>query len=149
MLEWSCLICKVSDWDSNSSYRKLMCELGEKWYIYYVEISNPWASLFLHLLHFLWFLLSERLGSACNSVQYLSHVPFFETPWTQHARLCWPSPAPGACSNSYPSSRWCHASTIYILLDLQWSIFSHWMIVMFEWMYVDLVPWELIKHLLF
>ena len=26
----------------------------------------------------------------------------------QHARLPCPSPAPGACSNSYPLSRWCH-----------------------------------------
>ena len=26
----------------------------------------------------------------------------------QHTRLPCPSPTPGACSNSYPSSRWCH-----------------------------------------
>ena len=26
----------------------------------------------------------------------------------QHARLPCPSPSPRACSNSYPSSRWCH-----------------------------------------
>ena len=26
----------------------------------------------------------------------------------QHARLPCPSPTPGACLNSYPSSRWCH-----------------------------------------
>ena len=26
----------------------------------------------------------------------------------QHARLPCQSPTPGACSNSYPSSRWCH-----------------------------------------
>ena len=26
----------------------------------------------------------------------------------QHARLPYPSPTPRACSNSYPSSRWCH-----------------------------------------
>ena len=26
----------------------------------------------------------------------------------QHARLPWPSPTPEACSNSYPSSQWCH-----------------------------------------
>ena len=26
----------------------------------------------------------------------------------QHARLPCPSPTPGACSNSCPSSRWCH-----------------------------------------
>ena len=26
----------------------------------------------------------------------------------QHARLHWPSPTPRVCSNSCPSSRWCH-----------------------------------------
>ena len=26
----------------------------------------------------------------------------------QHARLTCPAPTPGACSNSYPSSWWCH-----------------------------------------
>ena len=26
----------------------------------------------------------------------------------QHTRLPYPSPSPGACSNSCPSSRWCH-----------------------------------------
>ena len=26
----------------------------------------------------------------------------------QHTRLPWPSPTPRACSNSCPSSRWCH-----------------------------------------
>ena len=30
------------------------------------------------------------------------------TPGLQHARLPCPSPSPGACSNSCPSSRWCH-----------------------------------------
>ena len=33
----------------------------------------------------------------------------------QHARLPCPSPTPGACSNSCPSSRWCHLS-IYLIL---------------------------------
>ena len=28
----------------------------------------------------------------------------------QHARLSCPSPSPGACSNSCPSSRWCHST---------------------------------------
>ena len=26
----------------------------------------------------------------------------------QHTRLPWPSPSPGACSNSCPLSQWCH-----------------------------------------
>ena len=38
-----------------------------------------------------------------SSVQSLSYVWLFVTPWTS----C-PSPTPGACSNSCPLSRWCH-----------------------------------------
>ena len=34
----------------------------------------------------------------------------------QHARLPCPSPTPGACSNSCPSSRWCHP--IYFLFSV-------------------------------
>ena len=50
-------------------------------------------------------------------VQSLSCVRLFATPWTAppqaslrlpHARLPCPSPIPGACSNSCPSSQWCH-----------------------------------------
>ena len=37
-----------------------------------------------------------------TSVQSLSSVWLFVTPWLQHARLPCPSPAPGACSNSCP-----------------------------------------------
>ena len=40
-----------------------------------------------------------------SSVQSLSPVQLFATPWTT-AHLA--SPAPGACSNSCPSSQWCH-----------------------------------------
>ena len=31
----------------------------------------------------------------------------------QHARIICPSPSPGACSNSCPSSLWCHPATSY------------------------------------
>ena len=43
----------------------------------------------------------------------------------QHARLLCPSPVPGACSNSRPSSQWCHPTIIilYRLLILPPSIF--------------------------
>ena len=43
-----------------------------------------------------------------SSVQSLSHVQLFATPWLQHARPPCPLPIPGACSNSCPLSRWCH-----------------------------------------
>ena len=36
-----------------------------------------------------------------SSLQLLSHVWLFATPWTKHARLPCPSPTPRAYSNSY------------------------------------------------
>ena len=42
-----------------------------------------------------------------SSVQLLHYVWFFVTPWTA-ARQASLSITPGACSNSCPSSQWCH-----------------------------------------
>ena len=44
------------------------------------------------------------------SVQSLSHVQLFATPWTKLARSLCPSPTPRACSNSSPLSQWCHST---------------------------------------
>ena len=41
----------------------------------------------------------------------------------QHARLPCPSPIPGACSNSCPSSQWCHSTILFFPLLLLPSIF--------------------------
>ena len=43
-----------------------------------------------------------------SSVQSLSRVWLFATPWSQQARPPCPSPSPRVHSNSHPSSRWCH-----------------------------------------
>ena len=43
-----------------------------------------------------------------TSVQLLSEVRIFATPWTATHRPPCTSPTPRACSNSCPSSRWCH-----------------------------------------
>ena len=53
---------------------------------------------------------SEEI-SQFSSVESFSSVQLFATLWNaarQHARLPCPSPTPGACSNSCPSSRWSH-----------------------------------------
>ena len=52
-----------------------------------------------------WYGVYVLVGSI-SSVQSLSRVQLFATPWT--ARLPCPSPTPRACSNSFPSSQWCH-----------------------------------------
>ena len=43
-----------------------------------------------------------------SSVQSLSGIRLFATPWSQHIRPRCPSPAPRVYSNSCPSSQWCH-----------------------------------------
>ena len=49
----------------------------------------------------------KKQGKPPVSFQSLSHVQLFGTPW-QHARLPYPSLIPRVCSNSRPSSWWCH-----------------------------------------
>ena len=63
----------------------------------------PWQFWF-------WFSVSGAGFSSVqfSSVQSLSHVWLFATPWLQHARPPCPSPTPRVDSNSCPLSRWCH-----------------------------------------
>ena len=48
--------------------------------------------------------------SPFTSVQSFSHFWLFQPYGLQNARLPCPSPTPGACSNSSPSSWWCHST---------------------------------------
>ena len=43
-----------------------------------------------------------------SSVQSLSHVRLFATPWIAACQASCPSPTPGVHSDSRPSSWWCH-----------------------------------------
>ena len=43
-----------------------------------------------------------------SSVQLLSRVWLFVTPWTKARQLHCPSPTPGVYPNSCPLSQWCH-----------------------------------------
>ena len=52
--------------------------------------------------------LNQKKVGPISSVQSFSHVRLFATPRTAAHQLPCPSPTPGACSNSCPSSRWCH-----------------------------------------
>ena len=60
--------------------------------------SNEWVSIIV-----------EIILQYISSVESLSHVRFFVTPWTtaQQASL---SPTPAACSNSCPLSQWFHST---------------------------------------
>ena len=72
------------------------------------------------------------------SVQSLSHVWLFATPWTAALQVPCPSLSPRVCSNSCPLSRWCYltisssVAPFSICLDLsdhqglfQWVSSSH------------------------
>ena len=52
--------------------------------------------------------LSDIYFTRFSSVQSLSHVRLFVTPWTASTRFPWPSPAPRSCWNPCPLSQWCH-----------------------------------------
>ena len=53
-------------------------------------------------------LLFHACSAQFSSVQLLSSVQLFVTPWLQHARPPCPSTTPGVHSDSSPSSQWCH-----------------------------------------
>ena len=59
------------------------------------------------------FSLSERVFS---SVQSLSRVWLFVTPWTAACQSPCPSSTPGACSNSCTLRRWCHPTISFSVI---------------------------------
>ena len=61
----------------------------------------------LHLGEFRFQVFNAELHLT-SSVQSLSRVRLFATPWTAARQVSCPSPTPGACSNSWPLSQWCH-----------------------------------------
>ena len=70
------------------------------------------ANLGRHMDHFPWNCVQNKSVEApdapVSSVQSLSHVQLFVTPWTAARHLSCPSPTPGIYSNSCPLSQWCH-----------------------------------------
>ena len=51
----------------------------------------------------------------------------------QHARLPWPSQTPGACSNSCPSSQWCHPTISSSVVPFSSSLQSYPASGSFQW----------------
>ena len=51
---------------------------------------------------------NNKTATTFSSVQLLSRVQLFATPWTAACQASCPSPTPGVYSNSCPSSQWCH-----------------------------------------
>ena len=66
-----------------------------------------WQILFLVSDNFNSF-ISANQGNKYSSVQSVSRVWLFVTPWLKQGRPPCPSPTPGVYSNSCPLSRWYH-----------------------------------------
>ena len=63
-----------------------------------------------------------RHDLALSSVQF-SHSVVCDSLWRhgqQHTRLPCPSPTPGACSNSCPTSQWCHSTISYSVIPFSY-----------------------------
>ena len=80
------------------------------------RVGRDWSDLALAYQNILIFLYAELVSwnfdklTHC-SVQFSSVNHMSDSLWQhglQHARVLRPSPAPGAYSNSCPSSQWCH-----------------------------------------
>ena len=55
-----------------------------------------------------------------SSVQLLTFVQLFATPWTVARQVPCPSSTPGACSNSCPSSWWCHPTISFSVVPFSY-----------------------------
>ena len=53
-----------------------------------------------------------------SSVQSLSRVWLFATPWTAACQASCPSPTPRVYLNSYPLSQWCHPTILILCCSL-------------------------------
>ena len=54
----------------------------------------------------------KKIASVSQSVQSLSRVRLFETPWIEARQASCPSPTPGVHPDSCPSSQWCHPAIL-------------------------------------
>ena len=67
------------------------------------------------------FIMFIKLSVQSLSSVHFSHSVVSDSLWSherQHARLPCPSPTPEACSNSCPSSRWCHLTISSFIVPL-------------------------------
>ena len=107
--------------------RETICSIGS--YGAGDVLWNPEPNLLPSLYHFIlqlrllgWQCVSFETLSDFNcpflsvSVQLLSCVQLFATAWTAAPSFPCPSPTPRACSNSRPSSQWCHPTISFSVI---------------------------------
>ena len=85
----------------------------------YLELCLGCISFFVCVV-VSWFVVPMRLWYSSlyqiSSVQSLSHIRLFATPWTAAPRPPCPSPAPGVYSDLCPLSRWCHPTISFSVI---------------------------------
>ena len=73
-----------------------------------VNIVNIFQHFFHLCLRFIVLITPSLLEVSVQFSSVAQSCPTLCDPMEQHARLPYPSPTPGACSNSSPLSQWCH-----------------------------------------
>ena len=90
----------------------LICvSLLREWYSSLPD-GMPWNHCFLYLMYFVCFKCEGKSGLSSVSSVAQSCLSLWDPQGLQHARLSCPSPTPGACSNSCPSSWWCYPTIL-------------------------------------
>ena len=115
------------------SERLLEAEGELCWLLPSLAIQDSHNAFCLYLARAIW---QGRLGNVVLftteqrleiiSVQLLSCVWLFVTPWTVVWQASLPSPTPGACSNSCPSSWWCRPTISSNTLAIWCEELTHW-----------------------
>ena len=78
-----------------------------------------WFSLYTYIIFFFRFFFPISVQFSCSVVS--------DSLWNhdlQHVRLPCPSPTPGVCSNSCPSSWWCHPTISFSVIPFSSSLQS-------------------------
>ena len=100
--------CSAAPWSPAHKGGKWTRTVGEPRFVFclcFVHCLNWWEGMriFWLMLRFI-----HLFNISFVVVQSLSHVQLFAPHGLQHTRLPCPSPTPGVCFNSCPSSQWCH-----------------------------------------
>ena len=78
-------------------------------YIYTLAVYTCIQCIYIHIyIRIYIYTYIYKYIQSSQSIQSLSRVQLFATPWKQRARPPCPSPTPGVYSNSCPLSRWGH-----------------------------------------
>ena len=110
MYVWVCITTKLDLWPSfwRLVNTQTMLEFSLLWFGFRWYFRRALASLLVNIgipAPFRWLFLT---------VQSLSHIQLFATPWTAARQASCPSLSPRVFSNSYSLSQWCHPNHLIL-----------------------------------